>query len=262
MAEQADENPGEAGPSLPQEEQTMSQAEMQWHRKNLKKARQAGHANLEDAHQIIVAVEGLGRALAGKPAAGLRDVEGYLVRFVEKWDGEDEAEAAEPSSFEGGLRNVRSQRNDYAHEGTAARRLGKMAAKVAIRLEAALRAAEEAKDVLRMRDIMSTPAICAEEWQTLGDIRRLMLLHEFTILPYRHQKKWRVIDASEVVRAISCCGKRQRVGCAVTEGKLKTDKARTAKATCEVDFNRPRTTVIVRGQSEEIVGLVTPFDMF
>ena len=39
---------------------------------------------------------------------------------------------------------------------------------------------------MKMRDVMITPVICAEEWQTLAHIRRVMLLHEFTILPYCH----------------------------------------------------------------------------
>ena len=115
------------------------------------------------------------------------------------------------------LRRVREQRNDYAHEGTAARRLARQAAEVAIRLERALLNAETEDRPMKMRDVMITPVVCAEEWQTLAHVRRVMLLHEFTILPYRRSPgDWTFIEATGVVRALSK-GRRRILGTTVED---------------------------------------------
>ena len=42
----------------------LDQPEMRWHRYQLKKARRAGLSDLENAHQLVVAIESLGKAIA------------------------------------------------------------------------------------------------------------------------------------------------------------------------------------------------------
>ena len=223
----------------------LEKAEMKWHRQRLKKARRAGLSDLENAHQLVVAIESLGKALHGNQGAMLRQVECCLIALAARWDRDGETEDPSASPLGVILKRVREQRNDYAHEGTAARRLARQAAEVALRLERALLKAETKEKPMEMRDIMISPVICAEEWQTLAHIRRVMLLHEYSILPYRPngksaKRKWKFIEAGHVVKALSKDGNRVRsmtVRCAVKKGILVPTRAKTAKARCQVDLS-------------------------
>ena len=245
--------------------ETLAKKQMKWHRQQLKEARRAGLSDLENAHQLVVAIELLGKALHGRGDATLHDVECCLIAFSALWPPDGETEDPTSSPLPAMLERVRKQRNDYAHEGTAARRLARQAAEVALQLERALLNAETEERQMRMRDVMITPVICAEEWQTLAHVRRVMLLHEFTILPYRQQDEdWTFIDATAVVRALSTGRRRaldktvmDAVGC----GLLNVTPARTAEAQEEVDHSAPETTLVVKGACQAAAGLVTPFDL-
>ena len=244
---------------------TLAKNQLKWHRQQLKKARRAGLSDLENAHQLVVAIESLGKALHGSGGATLSSVECCLIAFSGQWAPDGETEDPTSSPLPAMLERVRKQRNDYAHEGTAARRLARQAAEVALQLERALLNAEKEGTPMKMRDVMITPVICAEEWQTLAHVRRVMLLHEFTILPYRHQGKgWTFIKATGVVRALSTGEKGARdmtVMDAVRCERLKVTRARTAGVGKEVDQSKPKTTLVVKGTRKAAVGLVTPFDL-
>ena len=244
---------------------TLAENQMKWHRQQLKNARRAGLSDLENAHQLVVAIEALGKALHGRGRAKLSTVEPCLLAFSAQWAPGGETEDPTSSPLPAMLKRVRDQRNDYAHEGTAARRLARQAAEVALQLERALLNAETEGRPMRMRDVMITPVICAEEWQTLAHVRRIMLLHEFTILPYRQQDQgWTFIDATAVVRALSTgdTGARDMTVMAAVEcERLKVTCARLRGIDDTVDHSAPDTTLVVTGACEEAVGLVTPFDL-
>lgn len=241
----------------------LERAEMGWHRQRLRQARRAGFADLENAHQLVVAIELLGKALNGTQTATFGQVECCLLAFAARWDPDGETEDPKASPIEVMLKRVREQRNDYAHEGTAARRLARHAAEVAIRLERALLKAETEGKPAEMRDVMITPVICAEAWQTLAHVRRVMLLHEFTILPYRANGQWKFIGAEHVVKALCKDGKGIRsmtVKAAVDDGILKCDCANIAGTQVQVDRCNPATTLVVTDKGDP-AGLVTPFDL-
>ena len=244
---------------------TLAKNQMKWHRQQLKKARRAGLSDLENAHQLVVAIESLGKALHGSGGATLSSVECCLIAFSGQWALDGETDDPTSSPLPAMLKRVREQRNDYAHEGTAARRLARQAAEVALQLERALLNAETEGRPMKMRDVMITPVICAEGWQTLAHVRRVMLLHEFTILPYRQQDEdWTFIDATGVVRALSTDRKGaldMTVMDAVECERLKVTCARTAGVEKEVDQSKPETTLVVTGACQAAVGLVTPFDL-
>ena len=239
--------------------------QLKWHRQQLKEARRAGLSDLENAHQLVVAIEALGKALHGKGRAKLVTVEPCLIAFSARWAPGGETEDPTSSSLPVMLKRVREQRNDYAHEGTAARRLARQAADVALQLERALLNAETEGRQMRMRDVMITPVICAEEWQTLAHVRRIMLLHEFTILPYRqHGKGWTFIDATGVVRALFTgdTGARDMTVMAAVEcERLKVTCARLRGVDDKVQHSAPETTLVVTDPCQAVVGLVTPFDL-
>ena len=216
----------------------------------------------------MVAIESLGKALHGKQHAGFGKVKCCLLAFADEWDPNVEAEDPHASPLAVLLERVRVQRNDYAHEGTAARRLARQAAEVAFRLERALLTAEKEGKPMEMRDVMVAPVICAEDWQTLAHVRRVMLLHEFTILPYRphgecEDRQWKFIEAGHVVKALFKDGKEVRsmtVKEAVANKTLVPTCTTPAKACDQVDLSDPVTTLVVTDDGDA-AGLVTPFDL-
>ena len=74
---------------------------MRWRRHRLKKARRAGLADLENAHQLVVAIESLGKGLHGNPKAMLRDVECCLIAFAAQWDPDGETEDPNAARVDG-----------------------------------------------------------------------------------------------------------------------------------------------------------------
>ena len=243
----------------------LAKEQLKWHRQQLKQARRAGLSDLENAHQLVVAIESLGRALHGSGVATLGSVECCLIAFSAHWAPDGGTADPTSSPLPAILKRVREQRNDFAHEGTAARRLARQAAEVALQLERALLNAETEGRPMRMRDVMITPVICAEEWQTLAHVRRVMLLHEFTILPYRQQGKgWTFVDATGVVRALYA-GEGRRLDMtvmdAVERGRLDVTCARIAGVEAVVDHSAPETILVVTDACQAAVGLVTPFDL-
>ena len=243
-------------------------AELRSHRQRLKDARRAGLADLENAHQLVVAIELLGKALCSDHRAALGKVKSCLLAFSTKWDPNGAANDQHASSLAVMLQRVQEQRNDYAHEGTAARRLARQAAEAAIRLEWALLKAETEGRPMKMRDVMIAPVICAEDWQTLAHVRRVMLLHEFSILPYRPNgtsanRRWKFIEAEHVVKALSKDRNEvlsKKVKAAVDEGMLVPTCATTARACAPVDLSNPVTTLVVTDDGDA-AGLITPFDL-
>ena len=141
---------------------TLAENQMKWHRQQLKNARRAGLSDLENAHQLVVAIEALGKALHGRGRAKLVTVEPCLIAFSARSAPGGETEDPTSSPLPVMLKRVRDQRNDYAHEGTAARRLARQAAEVALQLERALLNAETKGSTMNMRDVMIAPVICAE----------------------------------------------------------------------------------------------------
>ena len=82
-------------------------AEMAWHRQRLREARRAGLADLENAHQLVVAIESLGKALNGKQTATFGQVECCLLAFAALWDPDGETEDPNASPLGVMLKRVR-----------------------------------------------------------------------------------------------------------------------------------------------------------
>ena len=54
---------------------------------------------------------------------------------------------------------------------------------------------------MRISEIMVANPTCAEKWQTLADIRRTMLVNDFSVLPLPDSEggdKWQVVRAEEL----------------------------------------------------------------
>ena len=56
---------------------------------------------------------------------------------------------------------------------------------------------------MEISEVMVTNPTCAENWQTLADLRRTMLVNDFSLLPRRNRNyggtdKWQVVRAEEL----------------------------------------------------------------
>ena len=153
--------------------------------KQLRAAREAGYADPYEAHRLVVEIEQFGRLITGKGGAGLDASEETIRCFIRCHA--PGAEEGGDFRLEGLQRRIRERRNDYAHTGSAARRLGEDAAILGICIEEALMAKMTTKgeEPWKARDLMTSPVTVAGKETTVGTLRRMMLLNEFSRIPYR-----------------------------------------------------------------------------
>ena len=86
-----------------------------------------------------------------------------------------------PSLFE----SIRFARNDALHQGAVARHLTARVIEVALILEDAL-----AIELNTIQYLMVKEPVIAKPWQTLGAIRRVMLVNAFSYLPLYWSGEW------------------------------------------------------------------------
>ena len=122
-------------------------------------------------------------------------------------------------------------RNDIAHTGTEGALTGMRVAALATVLLAVLgQAAKGGGSTGKVRDVMVSNPTCAHEWQTLADLRRTMLVNDFSVLPLDHglanDGTWTSVRAEELASFIAkerdalgwtladvrtrCCGSRMK----------------------------------------------------
>ena len=176
---------------------------------------------------------------------------------------------------------VKDHRNDIAHTGTEAARAGThTAALVTVLLDALLDAGRKEEQAMQISEIMVANPTCAEKWQTLADIRRTMLVNDFSVLPLRDSEggdKWQVVRAEELaayllVKDKKCREKRnkERLGCAINEKKEVHQRLKLycVKIAAEdkpvkellVEDGRVSSTIVVTNKDNHLVGIVTAFD--
>ena len=162
---------------------------------------------------------------------------------------------------------VTEYRNDIAHTGTeAALAATRTTALTTILLEALLHAGRNG-DETKISDVMVANPTCAEGWQTLADLRRTMLINDFSVLPLRQGKcgdKWQVVRAEELAAYLSsnktahketlCCAR----GKGLTHFAMVVSEDKKVKDLDEKG-NFPSTVIVIR--NEDIIGLVTAFDL-
>ena len=175
---------------------------------------------------------------------------------------------------------VTKHRNDIAHTGTeAALAKARTAALTTILLDALLKAGRKEGHPLKISEVMVTNPMCAEKWQTLADIRRTLLVNDFSVLPLRDGEcgdEWQVVRAEELAAYLlvedkECKKKRNKetLGCAVGKQRgAEGLKLHYIKIVGEGDLVKQLTedgsapsARIVINKDKYIVGLVTAFDL-
>ena len=139
---------------------------------------------------------------------------------------------------------------------------------------------------MKISEVVVANPTFAEKWQTLADIRRTLLVNDFSLLPLRDGEcgdKWQVVRAEELAAYLlvedkECKKKRNKetLGCAIGKGdeKLELHCVKTADESKEVEKLKENeksvppaiivTTEIVTTECQNkhhIVGIVTAFDL-
>ena len=233
--------------------------------KQFRASRRAGYADLHEAHKLVVEVEQFGRVLKRNGTAMLRDSAGTIRCFVRAHVPNIEEE--EYFRLEGLQERIRKRRNDYAHGGSAARRLGEDVATLSICIEAALIARMMGDEPLKARDFMTSPVTIIDKGTNISTLRRMMLLNEFSRIPYRCDDGcWVWITAESLVRWLAKLEPKEKqkkfictIGDAINDDcKLCTTPARGVPPDCELKGQEGEVLLVV--SCGEAIGIITEFD--
>ena len=173
---------------------------------------------------------------------------------------------------------VVSGRNDIAHTGTEAALTGTRVAALATVLLGALLELAKENEMTTMKDVMVSNPMCAHDWQTLADLRRTMLVNDYSALPLRDggtdEEKWGCVRAEELAAFLTRENGPAR-GCTLADAlsgewgsRLQVYPADAVKEDEPLgrllDGAEPRLPVVVTrnvGTRREMVGIVTAFDL-
>ena len=131
---------------------------------------------------------------------------------------------------------------------------------------------------MKISEVMVASPTCAEKWQTLADIRRTLLVNDFSVLPLRDGEcgdKWKVVRAEELAVYLLVEDKKRNketLDCAIGKGgdeKLELHCVKTADKSKEVEELKENeksvpSAIIVTTECQNkhhIVGIVTAFDL-
>lgn len=243
-------------------------------RDQLREARSKTQADAEAFEQIIFVVERLGCYLR-KKQGDLGKYEKYVMGLAgcsplccDVPEAFRDLHIPFPILYE----RLREARNSAMHGGAAVRYAAAYAVELALVLEDALTSNYD-----RVSDYMVRNVICAELWQPLSFIRQAMLLSSFSCLPVNRPTEGKrdsclVSDEAMArylrVRSSDIPVKQllvQPLEDAVKTGALGLVSARTCRATDSVKELvsgwSSRAVLVTRPETEELLGILTPYDL-
>ena len=230
--------------------------------------------------ELLHQIERTAKYVQGKPHASLWDAEDAMTRFVCRYaPGRIEDTGRHGVGFLDLYAKVREARNDMAHTGTEAALAGARSSTMATVLMEALAVAAERDDGQTMCDVMVSNPTCAHNWQTLADLRRTMLVNNYSALPISDgqcgDRVWLCVEDEKLARYLRNGGRGRRTrtlgderlkeceagmdfleAVAVAEDSQVKSVLSTSKL--PVLATRP---VAKNEKKREIVGIVTAFDL-
>ena len=249
-------------------------------RRDLKAALTDFAAGKSGLLRLLNQIERVVKYVCNNPNITLGEASGCMTEFIKKHAREKIKNTGLPGvKWETLYRYVNEHRNDIAHTGTEAALAGtRTAALATVLLDALLNAGRKERQPMRISEVMVVTPTCAEKWQTLADIRRTLLVNDFSVLPLRDGEcgeKWQVVRAEELAAYLlvedkECKKKRNKetLGCAVSKGRGAGLKLHYIKILREGDLVKQLTedgsapsAGVVLNKDKHIVGLVTAFDL-
>ncbi len=226
-------------------------------RDQFRAARSATLRDSESFDEILFGIERLGQWISGKEL-DLGRYEPFLAKHILEPDRDQ---------FERLYKHMRKARNAALHQGAFARNLAHHSVLIALMLEDGLMA-----EANRASDFMTSSVICAEPWQTVGQVRRDMLANSFSFLPIRIDGAWKFV-------ADRCVAQFVRVGDPRAKRPMSLDKAWSAgldllpattvgpeskieEALAALELTNGTPVLVVNPESEEqLLGILTAFDL-
>ncbi len=240
-------------------------------RNELRAARALVLGNAEGFDEILFVVERMGIHLTGS-VSNLGAYEGKIAEIAELSPLASDL-PNKPGALFADFRRlyniVKDARNDALHVGAYARHVTNCSIELAIILEDALMS-----NAQLVRDFMVRSPILASGWQALGLIRQTMLANSFTYLPITlHEGRWQLLSDYTLGKflrlAPSTADRRRRLALPLAEavdgGHLDLDTAPTCAPDDGIETalacSRGKPVLVLDKQSQEVVGIVTPFDL-
>ncbi len=252
---------------------TLSPDALSWHLTQLRTAREATLADSENFLSIVHALEELGTSLAGEVRNGFGGYRAELLDFAQhssldegvllRWRG---CHTPAPLLFE----LVRSARNDAAHQGASARNAARHAVELALIMEEALMGSLTS---LTVTDCMVRDVVTAQLWQPLSLLRKHMLVHQFSFLPFLHPDDgWKVVSDAALVRFLGTKRKEREkrlslsLQAALLIGEGEPLAAATARTVAPSQFLESVASEVAEApvlvlHEGSLVGLITAFDL-
>ena len=221
---------------------------------------------------LLHQIERIAKYVSANPSINLGQAKGAMTQLVSRYAPFGLKDSGLPGvGWDDLYRSVVTGRNDIAHTGTEAALAGTKTAALATILLTALAEAAKENDVRTMKDVMVSNPTCAHGWQTLADLRRTMLVNDYSALPLSEsqddKKTWECVRAEELAHLTQ---ERGALGQTLDKVRSEMDfyRAATVRESTPVDCllgrHAPDLPVVVArcvGGRHEIVGIVTAFDL-
>ena len=226
-----------------------------------------------DLAALLHEIERVAKYASGNANSTLEAAKGEMAWLVCQHGPEWVAETGLPGVAWGELYSrVQHARNDIAHTGTEEALAGRWVTAMAAVLMEVLAKVANTK-CRTIGNYMASNPTCAEDWQTLADVRRTMLVNDYSVLPRRNHgdkcppDKWPIVRADDLAAYLQNGGKfSETLQVAVVEDRLETRCAPAVEETepfgCALGKSGP--TIVVTSTTEDrrdIVGIVTAFDL-
>ena len=166
------------------------------------------------------------------------------------------------SNFASLYDQARIGRNDAMHQGAVARHLARHAQELALIMEDALM-----NTATTAKDFMIRDPTCAELWEPLSAIRRVMLLNAFSYLPFQCGNEWRFLSDTGLVSFLRSGGDRKKKMLMTLEDALADKLPWTKARLCGIDESIEKLAKTMRTEpclvvaDKRLVGLITAFDL-
>ena len=230
--------------------------------------------------ELLHQIERVAKCVQGNADASLGESEDAITRFVCRYaPGRIEDTGRHGVGFLDLYARMRKARNDIAHTGTEAALAGARSSAMATVLMEALAVAAQGDDGQTMCDVMVSNPTCARDWQTLADLRRTMLVNDYSILPISDgqcgNRTWACVEDEKLAKHLRDggrgrrtrtlgyerseeCGAGMEILEAVAVGEGTTVESVLGKSRLPVVVTRP---VAKNAKKRDLVGIVTAFDL-
>ncbi len=232
-----------------------------------REARVKAQSNSENFEDIIFVLEKFGSFLRCENG-DLGKYAPYICKVAEKSSLSIEIPKKSPefhTDFTSLYDLVKDGRNSAMHEGVFARNLTQHAVEISLVLEDALMSNEK-----KAKDFMMRNPVCAFDWQPLSFIRQNMLSNSFSYLPIFRDNRWKLVsdlNMSKYLReSLSKAERRKRLSQKLKDSRVELMETKIVSSTDEIkqvikNWDGLPICVTLKNSSEEIVGILTPFDL-